>query len=79
MRTISTITLVVLLLTISIIPTSAQVYLPLVANGEGQQSTAQSDKVAEILAALEAEGVDPATVAAVRAELEATPACQRQW
>jgi hypothetical protein len=73
MRTISTITLVVLLLTISIIPASAQIYLPVVTNGEGQQSVAQPDNVTEILAALEAEGVDPATIAAVRAELQAAP------
>lgn len=61
-----------LLFAVSLIPASAQVYLPLVANGEGQQSTAQPDKVTDILAALEAEGVDPATVEAVRAELQTT-------
>ena len=73
MKTISVITLLVLLMTLSLIPASAQVYLPLVTNGQGQQHAAQPDKVAEILAALAAEGVDPATITAVRAELQAAP------
>lgn len=70
MKIINMIALLVLLFAFSLLPASAQTYLPLVANGEGQQSTAQSDKVTEILAALAAEGVDPATLEAVRAELQ---------
>ena len=70
MKTINIIALLVLLFAFSLLPASAQTYLPLVANGDGQPSTAQSDKVAEILAALAAEGVDPATIEAVRAELQ---------
>lgn len=70
MKTISIVTLLVLLFASSVLSASAQVYLPFVTNGDAQQGTAQSDKVAEILAALEAEGVDPATIEAVRAELQ---------
>jgi len=73
MKSISVIMVLILLVAFSLIPASAQVYLPLVANGKGQQSTAQPDKVTDILAALAAEGVDPATLAAVRAELQAQP------
>ncbi|MEZ4676579.1 MAG: hypothetical protein R2932_20335 [Caldilineaceae bacterium] len=73
MRTISVIILLVLLMTIPIIPASAQVYVPLVVNRhDPQRAAAQPDTVAEILAALAAEGVDPATIEAVRAELAAT-------
>lgn len=71
MKTINMIALLGLLFAFSLLPASAQTYLPLVANGEGQPNTEQADKVTEILAALAAEGVDPATIAAVRAELEA--------
>lgn len=73
MKTLSILTLLVLLCTLSLIPASAQVYLPLVASGEQPQSAEQPDNVTEILAALEAEGVDPATIEAVRAELQAQP------
>lgn len=71
MKSISVVMVLILSFAVSLIPASAQVYLPLVANGDGQQSTAQSDKVAEVLAALEVEGVDPATIEAVRTELQA--------
>ena len=70
MKTINMIALLVLLFAFSLLPASAQTYLPLVANGDGQPSTEQSDKVTEILAALAAEGVDPATIEAVRTELQ---------
>lgn len=70
MKIINMIALLVLLFAFSLLPASAQTYLPLVANGEGQPNTEQADKGTEILAALAAEGVDPATLEAVRAELQ---------
>lgn len=70
MKIINMIALLGLLFALSLIPASAQVYLPLVTKGEEAQSTTPSDKGTEILAALEAEGVDPATLDAVRAELQ---------
>lgn len=76
MKTLSILTLLVLLCTLSLIPASAQVYLPLVASGEQPQSAAQPTTVDEILAVLAAEGVDPATIEAVRAELQTQPSAE---
>ncbi|MEZ4615781.1 MAG: hypothetical protein R2867_09790 [Caldilineaceae bacterium] len=66
MRTISVIILLVLLMTIPIIPASAQVYVPLVVNRHDPQRAAQPDTVAEILAALAAEGSIQSHIEAVR-------------
>lgn len=76
MKTLSILTLLVLLCTLSLIPASAHVYLPLVASGEQPQSAEQTTTVDEILAALATEGVDPATIEAVRTELQAKPSAE---
>lgn len=73
MRLITVMSTLVLLFAVSLIPASAQVYVPLVAYENGQQSADTSETVAEILALLEAEGVDPATIEAVRTELQTEP------
>lgn len=76
MKILNTIVLFVLLVAFSLLPASGQTYIPFIASGSSQQSASQPDKIAEILAALKAEGVEPATIAAVRAELQTQPSAE---